>query len=175
MFLKNKKAKLKNTTTQLYHNIVEQARLPIFYRELSVEDSIDKRFEMIVIHMFIVLNVLKNSNNNDIIQVSQMLFDTMFEDMEASLREQGIGDMGIPRRVKKMINKFYDRIFTYERAIQNKSVNTTVNEILYGNSKKTQKKADIIGNYIIKQINNISSQKIQDLMIGAIFWSKPNI
>lgn len=101
----------------LYIAIVEQARRPEFYVERAVPDTLDGRFDLIVLHAFLVLHRLKSAGGKDAKAVSQAVFDLMFADMDQNLREMGIGDMGIGKRVKQMTWAFYGRVTAYEEGL----------------------------------------------------------
>lgn len=100
----------------LYATIVAQARRPEFYTLLGVPDTVDGRFDMIALHMFLVLQRLKQAGPKAA-QVSQSLFDTMFADMDRNLREMGAGDLGVGRRVRAMAEGLYGRIAAYEEGL----------------------------------------------------------
>jgi cytochrome b pre-mRNA-processing protein 3 len=100
----------------LYAAIVTQARQPLFYARWQVPDTVDGRFEMIGLHAFLVLRRLKGVPSPGP-RVSQALFDTMFADMDRSLREMGVGDLGVGRRVKAMAQGFYGRVAAYDSAL----------------------------------------------------------
>ena len=91
--------------------MTEQARQPVFYAEYGVPDTVDGRFEMIALHMFLVLQRLRALGEDEL---AQQLFDTMFADMDQSLREMGAGDLGVGRRVRAMAEGLYGRISAYE-------------------------------------------------------------
>lgn len=97
----------------LYTAIVAQARRPEFYAALGVPDSVDGRFDMIALHMFLVLHRLKDAGE-EATAASQELFDAMFQDMDRNLREMGAGDLGVGRRVRAMAEGLYGRIAAYE-------------------------------------------------------------
>jgi cytochrome b pre-mRNA-processing protein 3 len=99
----------------LYEALVEQARRPEFYAALGVPDTVDGRFEMIALHMFMVLHRLKKEPTND--RLGQALFDTMFADMDRSLREMGVSDLSVGRHVKNMAKGFYGRVAAYESGL----------------------------------------------------------
>jgi cytochrome b pre-mRNA-processing protein 3 len=92
-----------------YASIVEQARAPDFFVRLDVPDTLDGRYEMIALHMFLVLNRLK-AEHEATAEFSQALFDAMFADLDRGLREMGATDMGVGKRVKEMAKGFYGRI-----------------------------------------------------------------
>ncbi len=115
-FLK-RKSHLRETAAQLYVAIVKAARTPFFYRDLGVPDTTDGRFEMIVLCGFFVFERLRRNANADSADLSQQLFDLMFTDMDQSLREAGVGDLGVPRHMKRMMAGFNGRITAYGEAL----------------------------------------------------------
>jgi cytochrome b pre-mRNA-processing protein 3 len=100
----------------LYRAVVAQARQPEFYSVCGVPDSVDGRFDMIALHMFLVLHRLKSAGR-EAEDLAQSLFDTMFADMDRSLREMGAGDLGVGRRVRAMAEGLYGRIAAYEAGL----------------------------------------------------------
>ncbi len=106
---------VRKTAEELYVALVSQARRPEFYNRLGVPDSLDGRFELVVLHAFLVLRRLKSDSRG--VETAQALVDLFVEDMDASLREMGAGDLGIARRVKTMAQALYGRIAAYEAAL----------------------------------------------------------
>ena len=100
----------------LYGAIVAAARQPVFYARWGVPDTTEGRFEMIAIHAFAVMRRLKGMGAAGA-SLSQTLYDTLFEDMDRNLREMGIGDMGVGKRIKKLAKAFYGRIAAYEAGL----------------------------------------------------------
>lgn len=99
-----------------YTAIVAQARQPWLYVRYNVPDTVDGRFEMIMLHMILVLNRLRGEGDVAA-DFSQQLFDTFFADMDGSLREMGVGDLGVPKKVKKMAEAFYGRAAAIAEAL----------------------------------------------------------
>ena len=102
----------------LYVAIVNQARQPFLFDKFGGPDTVDGRFDMISLHVFLILRKL-NNDEYKVKGLSQSLFDTMFADMDRSLREMGAGDLGVGKRVKAMATAFYGRLSAYEKAIEN--------------------------------------------------------
>ena len=101
----------------LYASAVAQARAPVFYRDLGVPDTLEGRFEMISLHVYMILRRLKQGADGSRAgggAIGQALFDLMFADMDRNLREMGAGDLGVGRRVKAMAQAFYGRIQAYD-------------------------------------------------------------
>ena len=96
--------------------IVDHARCSKFYEDLGVPDTLDCRFEMIVLHAYIVFRRLRQLGKEGA-DIAQTLFDVMFADMDRNLRELGVGDLGVGRRVKKMAERFYGSVQAYDTGL----------------------------------------------------------
>ena len=94
-------------------SILLRARDSRFFRDLAVPDTFDGRFDMVTLHGWLVLERLRAEGDRG---VSQALINALFDAFEDALRDQGAGDMGMSRRVKKMANAFYGRLQAYEKA-----------------------------------------------------------
>ena len=88
----------------------------MFFAALGIPDTLDGRFEALALHAFLVLRRLKGQGA-EAERLAQAIFDTMFDDMDRSLREMGVGDLGVGRRVKAMAQGFYGRIAAYDRGL----------------------------------------------------------
>lgn len=106
----------REVTDALYGEIVASARQPAFYATLNVPDTPIGRFEMLSLHMFLFLERVRGGGEA-VSAVAQDLADEFFKDVEHSLRELGIGDMGVPKRMKKLAKMFYGRAEAYRQAI----------------------------------------------------------
>ncbi len=102
---------------RLYRRIVEQSRQPAFYADLGVPDTVNGRFDMITLHAFLVMNRLRRERTQAAAEFSQALFDEMFLDMDHNLREMGVPDTGIARRIRRMSEAFYGRVAAYRQAL----------------------------------------------------------
>ena len=114
----------------LYLIAVAQARQPLFYAEHGVPDSVDGRFDLIVMHVFLLLRPLSKLAEQDgdvelqarAGNISQALFDTMFGDMDRSLREMGVSDIAVGKRVKHMAKAFYGRVAAYDEGLAGRAI-----------------------------------------------------
>ncbi len=100
----------------LYGAIVTQARAPAFYRDFGVADTVDGRFDMIVLHAFLLFERLK-ALGPDGVALAQEVVDLFFLDMDRSLREMGAGDLSVPKRVRTMAESFAGRSTAYHDAV----------------------------------------------------------
>jgi len=148
----------------IYNLIVQKARDPKFYQDLSVPDTIDGRFEMISLHVFLVLRRLRRSSKGAS-HLSQALFDYMFEDMDLSLREMGAGDMGVGKRVKTMIQAFYGRVASYEEGLTDgtQSLEAALMRNVYGTVNSTSVPVRRLAEYILKQDEHLHALDLADV------------
>jgi cytochrome b pre-mRNA-processing protein 3 len=86
---------------KLYGAIVAQARLPVFYRALAVPDTLEGRFLVLSLLLFAVLRRFKQQGR-EAQALAQALSDRFSEDIETVLREIGVGDLSIPKKVRRL-------------------------------------------------------------------------
>ncbi len=103
-------------THRMYDAVVAQSRRPALYTRLGVPDSIDGRFEMVVLHALLVMRRLRAFGVRGE-AAAQGLFDLMFADFDRALRELGVGDLGVGRRIKRMARAFYGRAARLDEAL----------------------------------------------------------
>ena len=111
-----KSAPLDGPVREAYAAVVGQARRPWFYRDLGVPDTADARFEMVALHAFLVMRRL-GREGEAARGFAQDLFDLMFTDMDENLREMGVGDLSVGKRIRKLAEGFYGRVASYEKAL----------------------------------------------------------
>ena len=113
-----------DAATALYAAAVEQARSPRLYTDFGAPDTVEGRFEQVALHVYLLLRRLKDGAPEagaDARQVSQKLFDVMFQNMDDSLRELGVGDLSIGKKVRKLAENFYGRVAAYEDALKDEA------------------------------------------------------
>jgi cytochrome b pre-mRNA-processing protein 3 len=103
------------TIEAIYGMIVTQAREPLFYRDLGVPDTVNGRFDLLLLHLWLVLRRLKSVGSGT--ALSQALFDHFCTDMDDNLREMGVGDQTVPKRMREFGEAFYGRTTAYDMAL----------------------------------------------------------
>ena len=104
------------TISRLYGTIVAQARAPAFYGGYAVPDTVDGRFEMLLLHLIMLLRRLEREPPS-LRRLGQGVFDLFCRDMDASLREIGVGDLTVPRQMRRIGQAFYGRQAAYAAAL----------------------------------------------------------
>lgn len=121
---------VRRTGQQLYDAIVAQARQPGFYRDLGVPDSMEGRFEVIVLHIVLALERLHREG--DVGQrLGQIVLERLIADMDDALRQIGIGDMGVPRRVQRAAAAVSERARDYAPAVEPDRLEKALLEHIY--------------------------------------------
>ena len=100
----------------VYEQIVAAARQSGFYAQCHVPDTPLGRFEMISLHMGLLLNAARGGNPAQT-QLVQSVTEEFFTDVDHALRELGIGDTGVPKRMKKLASMFYGRVDALRAAL----------------------------------------------------------
>src|SRR5918995_2014863 len=113
LFRKDPRAQL---VEGLHRRIDDAVREPALYLRLGVPDTPEGRFEALALHLVLVLRALRRlpPPAND---VAQDLVDAFFRQLDASLREMGVGDVGVPKRMKRLAQAFFGRAAAYDRAL----------------------------------------------------------
>ncbi|MBV8976092.1 MAG: ubiquinol-cytochrome C chaperone [Alphaproteobacteria bacterium] len=105
-----------------------RAREPVFFRDFAVADTLDGRFDLIVLHAWLVFDRLRAAGLNDL---SQALMDTLFVNFDEGLRDLGAGDMGMGRRMKTLADAFYGRLAAYDAATDGDGMRAALVRNLY--------------------------------------------
>ncbi|WP_375413137.1 ubiquinol-cytochrome C chaperone family protein [uncultured Bradyrhizobium sp.] len=111
-----RKPRTPGTIEAIYGMIVAQAREPLFYEVMGVPDTVNGRFDMVLLHLWMVLRRLRPIERGA--ALSQALFDQFCADMDGNLRELGVGDLTVPKRMQKFGEAFYGRAAAYDLAFE---------------------------------------------------------
>ena len=156
---------------QLYAAIVAQARHPRFYREMGLADTIPGRFELVSLHMFIVLDQLSRFDAAGH-ELAQQLVDVMFVDMDDVARETGVGDMGVGPRIKKLARSFQSRLEYYKQSIEGDendefprgTLRDAIIEIHFQDDKTQMPKAERLATYVSEQQARVGALSLEEML-----------
>jgi cytochrome b pre-mRNA-processing protein 3 len=111
-----RRAETARTAEKLYGSVVAAARHPAFYRGMGVPDTPEGRFELVALHLFLLLEGMKSRNFDDP-DLAQRTIETFVTDMDDCMREMGIGDMAVAKKVKRAAGAFYERAAVYRAGL----------------------------------------------------------
>jgi cytochrome b pre-mRNA-processing protein 3 len=162
-----------DTISALYGMIVAQARLPVFYRVYGVADTVDGRFELILLHLFLVLRRLEAEPSRDI---GQQVFDLFCRDMDQNLREIGIGDLKVPMEMRRIGEAYYGRAKAYEAALssdRSEDLGAVIARNVYGGESSDPAGATMLATYMKDTATALSRQDASAIGRGMVQFPQP--
>lgn len=100
---------------ELVDRLMEMALSADLFERLSLEDNFDTRFDVVLMHMAVFRRVLSDDR-------SQLFYDAVFARLEMTLRQIGVGDMGLPHHMRRMMKAYYGRAVEYDEALDAQDV-----------------------------------------------------
>jgi len=162
----------RDTISALYGMIVAQARLPVFYREYAVADTVNGRFDLIVLHLVLVLDRLTVDGELD--PVGQAVFDRFCQDMDDNLREMGISDLKVPKEMKRMGQAFYGRSKAYIEALgDRRALVSALSRNIYGGAPSAFDAAPRLADYVIAAAGMLKAQDAAAVAAGEVRFPDP--
>ena len=162
----------KNTASEpvyaVYSAIVSQSRQPHFYRDWGVPDTVTGRFDMISLHLALLFRRLRSEDARTK-EFSQAVFDLFFKDMDRSLREMGVGDMAVPKKIQKMGNIFFGLLAALNVAIDSKD-RAALEAALSRNvlDGATPEQTAALADYVLAEDAALSRQSSQSISTGTL-------
>jgi cytochrome b pre-mRNA-processing protein 3 len=132
---------------QLHGGIVNRARSPVFHADFRVPDTIDGRFDLLTLHAFLVLEALRELGEPGD-RLGTRLATELFGGFEAGLRELGVSDMGLSKRIKAMADAFYGRVQAYSGALSKESMAAALIRNLYRGDATCFRAASALAAYV---------------------------
>jgi len=149
MFTTSRKAgRTPEPAANLYRAVVARSREPVFYREWRVADSIDGRFDLLALHAFLIFDALRDQGPA-VAELGSRLADAIFTGFDEALREMGISDFGMGRRMRKLADAFYGRMQIYGSAEGAEQLAAALQRNLYRGDADSGPEADGIASYML--------------------------
>ena len=155
-------------TERLYEAIVAAARQPHFYSHWKVPDTPLGRFEMLSLHMFLCQHRLHEAEAGAR-QVAQVLIDEFFLDIDHSLRELGISDVGVPKRMKRLARMYYGRTAAYADALE-RNDDEALAAALARNIRPDEQWAGApdLASYVKSAVAHLAAQPVANICAGQL-------
>jgi cytochrome b pre-mRNA-processing protein 3 len=163
-----------DTIATLYGTIVAQARLPAFYQVYGVPDTVDGRFELILLHLYLFLRHSDGDLGDR--ELGQQVFDLFCRDMDRNLREMGISDLKVPKEMERIGQAFYGRASAYGAALATGDIATVAKAVsrnVYGSEEAEPEAAARLGTYMMKVLAELSRQDRDSIQRGIIGFPTP--
>lgn len=168
---------LKDAGYAMYGVAGEQARLPVFFEALEVEDSFDGRFDLLVLHIHLVMRRLR-ALEKDGKRARQHLFDVFIKDIDQGLRLAGVGDIGIGHRVKKMSNAYYGRVIAYDEALDGGepgALDQALHRNLYRARAVSPDTLSAMADYVCAAGSRLAGFTDADMVAGSFAYGAPAV
>jgi cytochrome b pre-mRNA-processing protein 3 len=155
----------------LYVRVVEQARRPQLYEDFGCPDTVEGRFELYTLHLVLLLERLRGEGERAA-ETSQVLFDTYLSALDHALRELGVGDLSVGKKMRKLGEAFYGRGKSYDAALAALPDRQPLVELLartvYEGGEAD--KAPALADYLLAQRAALATQPTERLLAGEVRW-----
>jgi cytochrome b pre-mRNA-processing protein 3 len=154
----------------LYGTIVAQARAKALYQCFGVPDTVNGRLEMILLHVVLLLRRL--NEEPDGAPWGQAVFDLFCQDMDDNLREMGVGDLAVPKEMRRIGEAFYGRQAAYLGALESSDPEPLV-EVLTRNVLEGGEGAKALAGYVRAAAWALAARDIKELRRGNLGFPDP--
>jgi cytochrome b pre-mRNA-processing protein 3 len=153
----------------LYGAVVAQARRPVFYTALRVPDTPNGRFELYSLHTILLLRGLKGRGGTAS-AASQNLFDTYVSSLDDALREQGVGDLSMAKKMRKLGEAFYGRVRSYDEAFEALPDRGPLESLLNRTVCAEGGDAPALTAYTVRTLAELAGESGVGLVEGRVQW-----
>jgi cytochrome b pre-mRNA-processing protein 3 len=158
----------------LYGTIVAQARAKALYQRFGVPDTVNGRLEMVLLHVVLLLRRLNEEPDGapGSSQLGQAVFDLFCQDMDDNLREMGVGDLAVPKEMRRIGEAFYGRQAAYTGALASSDPEPLV-EVLKRNVLEGGEGAEALAGYVRAAARALAAKDIEELRLGNLGFPDP--
>jgi cytochrome b pre-mRNA-processing protein 3 len=155
----------------LYRAIVAQARHPALYIDHRVPDTVEGRFEMIVLHLVLVFNRLKTGTRDEV-ALGQGALDLFFTEVDHQMRQMGVGDLTVPKKMKKVGEAWTGRSRAYDAVLDQADVKP-IAEALGRNIPGEDVATDRMATYVLTARAALAASPSAAVANGTFTWPDP--
>ena len=160
---------------KLYGAAVAAARMPAFYTDWGVPDTLDGRFDLVGLHVYLLIERLTTPPTTGGAALAQAVFDAMFSDMDINLREMGVGDLSVGAKVRQMWEAFHGRAAAYESALAAGDAGALAGALSRNvwRGATPEGAADRLAAHILAQDAHLGGQALDKLTRGDVTFLDP--
>ena len=155
---------------RLYQSILQASRQPNLYTEFEVHDHLDSRFDMLCLHISLLMGRLRMLPEDVHKPLNQELFDRFFADMDFTLGEMGVGDLGVGKRVRKMSEAFMGRLLAYTKSLE-RNDKMELALVLARNIRRSHDSNDAdrrMADYVLQSRDRLSAVGDNEMQAGTV-------
>lgn len=174
LFRRNKKNDNEKIVSSIYSTIIEAGRQPALYAEWGVPDTPIGRYEAIGLHMILFLHRTRSAAPA-VQELAQDVLDEFFLELDHSIRELGVGDAGVPKRMKKLGKMFYGRMGPYWKALDDKDI-AALGDAVTRNvtpEKSGSLNSDALATYMLAGAAQLEEITDEILLRGSLSFPEP--
>jgi cytochrome b pre-mRNA-processing protein 3 len=161
---------------ELYGAVVAQARMPVFYLDHHVADTAEGRYEMVALHLIVLLERMAAPDIGDE-ELRREVLEAFVVDMDDAMREMGVGDTNVPKKVKWAAAGVYERGVAYRAALASEGtdelVAALVKYVYHGNDGKAYRAAPL-ASYVRRAVAHVAAEPGGRLQAGAVTFPSPD-
>ena len=158
----------------LYASAVEQSRRKALYRDLGAPDTVEGRFEIYSLHVILLLDRFAAAGP-PAKAASQALFDTYVKALDHALREMGVGDLSVGKKMRRLGEALYGRMRNYKAAVgalpDRAALRDLLTRTVYAGEARPQ--AEALAGYLLDQRARLAAQPLEALLDGRVEWGRP--
>ncbi len=156
----------------LYEAATRQARQTWFYSELGVPDSPEGRFELYSLHVVLLLHRLRSAGNPAAAETAQALFDTYVSALDHALREMGVGDLSVAKKMRKLGEAFYGRAKAYDAVLaagDRTELTALIARTVF--AEVADPSAGVLADYVLSSADLLTAQPLDAIMEARPSWA----
>ncbi len=168
------KSSARKAAERLYAAAAAQARTPALYTNMGAPDTVEGRFELLTLHVILLIHRLKDGPP-EAAAIRQILFDVYVSNLDGALREMGVGDLAVGKRMRKLGEAFYGRARAFEEAFTALPDARPLEEALARTVLAPTPDADpkALAEYVRRGRESLGVGDIQAMIAGAPAWTVP--
>lgn len=158
----------------LYGSVVAQSRLPSFYRDMQIADTVTGRYDMLSLHLFLLSHMLVNTVDSRAEHLNQDIFDAFTANVDDALRQLGVGDTSVPKRKKRLVARFYGHIEALSPALDSADAELLCRDInIRFYDSANDRCAREMSHYVMAARDNLRETSFEDVLTGMLAWPAP--
>lgn len=151
----------------LYVAAVDQARMPALYADLKAPDTVEGRFELYSLHVLLLIERLRGEGSQAA-ETSQALFDTYVSSLDNALREMGVGDLSVGKKMRRLAEAFYGRAKSYEGAKDRAGLEAFLKRTVYAGDAAAP--VARLADYVEAARADLAAQPLEPILKGEVRW-----
>jgi len=157
------RAEITHKAGELYGSVVTAARHPAFYDVIGVPDTPEGRFELVALHLFLAIESLRREGASAE-KLTQRMIEVFVNDMDDCMREMGVGDLTVPKKVKRAAAAFYERATIYRRdlaKVGSGDLSASLRSYIFADASERRDDTDALARYMQDASSALSEQSFE--------------